>query len=145
MEYLAPPLNAVLQVKLKLKSGFSVLSALKSYTQDFSHCPFARQVNLWLICQETGQDFCAEELKSFHYRKVLLDLFLRGLKGESILIFLQEMEEELNLICHQELERHNQKLPFQALIPLFLFQVPAFFLLLLGPLLLELQNSFNLN
>ena len=144
MDYLAPPLNAVLYVQLKLKHGLSTRSAIQSYVQSFPNCPFAKQIGLWLLCQETGQKHFDNSLSDKTYRKILLDLFANGLKGESILPFLQELEQELNQICQQALEEQSKKLPFITLIPLFLFQVPAFFLLLLGPLLLELQKSLNI-
>ena len=140
MEYLAPPLNAVLQIQVKIKNGLSVRSAIKSYIQECSDCSFAAQVNLWLFCLETGKHFNAPELEKKHYRKILLDILHRGLKGEPILCVLQEFEEELKKVALQDLEEQIQKLPFLSLIPLFLFQVPAFFLLLLAPLLLELKS-----
>ena len=144
MDYLAPPLNAVLYIQLKLKTGLSTRSAIQSYIHNFPDCPFAKQLGVWLLCQETGQKHCDSSLSDKNYRKILLDLFANGLKGESILPFLQELEMELSQICQQTLEEQSQKLPFITLIPLFLFQVPAFFLLLLGPLLLELQKSLSM-
>ena len=145
MDYLAPPLNAVLYIQLQLKNGISARSAIQSYTQSFPECPFARQVGIWLMCQESGHTYSDSSLADKNYRKILLDLFASGLKGESILPFLQELEHELKQLCQQILEEQSQKLPFITLIPLFLFQVPAFFLLLLGPLLLELQKSLSIN
>ncbi len=144
MDYLAPPLNAVLYVQLKLKNGLSTRSAIQSYVQNFPNCSFAKQIGIWLLCQETGQKHFDSTLSDKTYRKILLELFTNGLKGESILPFLQELEQELNQICQQTLEEQSKKLPFIVLIPLFLFQVPAFFLLLLGPLLLELQKSLSI-
>ena len=141
MEYLAPPLNALLHVQLKIKCGSSVKSALQSYIKNYPTCPFAKQINLWLFYMETGQTVPQDWMKKHKYRKNLLDIFSRGIAGEPILKFLKDFQEELSMICHHELEQHIQKLPFITLIPLFLLEVPAVFLLLLGPLILELQNS----
>ncbi len=143
MDYLAPPLNAVLQIQLKIKTGQSVRSAIQAYIREFSDCAFAREVNLWLFHIETGKKFLPAALKKKSYRKILLDILYRGLKGEPVLCLLQEFESELKTAALQDLEQQIQKLPFISLIPLFLFQVPAFFLLLLAPLLLELQASFH--
>lgn len=140
VDYLAPPLNAVLQIQMKIKNGLSVRSAIKAYIRENSDCSFATQVNLWLFFLETGKHFSSPDLVKKNYRKILLDILQRGLKGEPILCVLQEFEEELKIIALQDLEEQIQKLPFISLIPLFLFQVPAFFLLLLAPLLLELQS-----
>ena len=145
MDYLAPPLNAVLYIQLKLKSGLSTRSAIQSYIQNFPNCSFAKQMGIWLLCQETGQTYCDNSLSNKNYRRILLDLLTNGLKGEPILPFLHELERELSQISEQTLEEQSQKLPFITLIPLFLFQVPAFFLLLLGPILLELQKSLSIS
>ena len=143
MDYLAPPLNAVLQIQLKIKSGLSVRAAIQTYIRDFPDCAFAGEVGLWLFCQETGKEFTSPGPAKKHYRQILLNILHRGLKGEPILRVLQEFEEELKAVALQDLEQQVQKLPFLSLIPLFLFQVPAFFLLLLAPLLLELKSSLG--
>ena len=140
MDYLAPPLNALLCLQLNIQNGLSVQSAIKSYLHDFPDCPFAQQVGLWLFCVQTGKPFKKKDLTS--HRRMLLDILARGLKGQPILGVLKELEEELKESALRDLEDQIQKLPFICLIPLFLFQVPAFFLLLLAPLLLELSASF---
>ena len=143
MDYLAPPLNAVLQIQLKIKSGLSVRSAIQAYVKDSPDCSFATQINLWLFYMETGKPFIQIIPKKKSYRKILLDILHRGLKGEPILCILQEFEIELKRAALQDLEQQIQKLPFFSFLPLFLFQVPAFFLLLLAPLLLELQENLS--
>lgn len=143
MDYLAPPLNAVLQIQLRIKNGSSVHSAIEAYVKDFPECTFAVQTGLWLFYTKTGKNFKEPTIMKKSYRKTLLDILHRGLKGEPILDILQEFESELKTAALQDLEQQIQKLPFLSFIPLFLFQVPAFFLLLLAPLLLELQASLN--
>jgi len=145
MDYLAPPLNAVLHIQLSIKAGLSVRSAIKSYIKNFPDCGFSTQISIWLFCIETGKEFNDSAIKKKNYRKILLNTLDRGLKGEPILSNLQELEVELKRISSQDLEQQIQKLPFISLIPLFLFQVPALFLLLLAPLLLELQASLGLS
>ncbi len=142
MEYLAPPLNALLQVQLKIKAGLSVRSAIEAYVKNFPDCPFAKQVVTWLFCWQTGQTFNMPELSKKIYRKTVLNIFARGLKGEPILQILEEFQKELKEISIQQLDQQIQKLPFVTLIPLFVFQVPAFLLLLLAPLLLDLSRQF---
>ena len=143
MDYIAPPLNAVLQIQMKIKNGLSVRSAIKAYTRESFNCSFASQLHLWLFFLETGKEFFPPAWAKKNYRKILIDILHRGLKGEPILCVLQEFEEELKKAALQDLEEQIQKLPFISLIPLFLFQVPAFFLLLLAPLLLELQSHLS--
>ena len=140
MDYLAPPLNALMCLQLNIQNGLSVQSAIKAYLHDFPDCPFAQQMGLWFFCVQTGKPYAEKNLSS--HRKMLLDILERGLKGQPILTILKEFEEELKESALRDLEDQIQKLPFISLIPLFLFQVPAFFLLLLAPLLLELSASF---
>ena len=142
MDYLAPPLNAVLQIQMKIKNGLSVRAAIKSYIRQYAHCPFCKQINLWFLCLEAGKPFFPPDWTKKIYRKILVEILHRGLKGEPIAGLLKEFEEELKTAALQDLEEQIQKLPFISLIPLFLFQVPAFFILLLAPLLLDLQSHF---
>ena len=143
MDYLAPPLNAVLQIQLNIKNGLSVRSAIQAYLKDYPKCEFAKQVSYWLFCVETGKPFNDKAILKKSYRKIILDILYRGLKGEPVLTALKEFEEELKEAALQDLEQQVQKLPFISLIPLFLFQAPAFFLLLLAPLLMELKESLG--
>ena len=144
MDYIAPPLNALLQIQLKIKNGHSVRTAIQAYVTDSLDCPFAAEVEFWLFCMKTGKKFIPPPTwAKKHYRILLLELLERGWKGEPILSSLQELEGELKTAAFYDLEQQIQKLPFISFIPLFLFQVPAFFLLLLAPLLMELKESLN--
>ena len=139
MDCLAPPLNAVLHIQLQIKNGLSVRSAIQSYVKNFPECSFSAQVGLWLFCLSTGKSFPLPVNKS--YRNTLLNILHRGLKGAPILCLLQELEEELKIVTLQDLERQIQTLPFISLVPLFLFQVPAVFLLLLAPFVFRVTSQ----
>ena len=81
-------------------------------------------------------------LKSF-YRKRLVAIFKSGLKGEPILEALKDLEEDLIFASTEDMEKHLQKLPLLSLIPLMLLEFPAFFLLLVAPLLLNLLEALK--
>ncbi len=142
MDCLAPPLNALLQIQMNIKNGLSIRSAIHLYLKNYPDCDFAISLKQWLYHQETGKIYEDPGLAKKPYRKTLLDILERGLKGEPVLSLLNELEEELKSAALEDLDRQIQKLPFISLIPLFLFQAPAFFLLLLAPLLLELTANF---
>ena len=139
MVCLAPPLKAVLEIRLKLENGVSVPQAIRLYSQRNLEDPLARAVGLWLFAQETGKEFDEKIFDNF-YRKRLIDLLSRGLKGEPILEALCDLEKDLIFVAHEDMERHLQRLPLISLIPLMLLEFPAFFLLLVGPLLLNLLS-----
>ena len=142
MVSLAPPLQAVLEIRLYIESGKSVSQSIKSYVQSSLTDPFAKELGLWLFAEETGGVFNTQTLKSI-YRKHLMDILRRGLKGEPILELLEDYEKDLIEICKEDLEKHLQKLPFVTLIPLLLFEFPALLILLIGPLLLNLLSALQ--
>ena len=159
---LAPPLRAVLEIRLEIENGVSVSQAIRSFSRRASDDIFAKELGLWLFARETGQglDWPARETEArqnkdrllpYHqktafkspYRKQLVDILARGLRGEPVLENLTELEEELKQATEEDLNRHLQKLPFLSLIPLMLFELPAFLLLLVGPLVLDLLSALQ--
>lgn len=74
------------------------------------------------------------------YRRSLLQILERGLRGEAVYSVLLQLETELVEACQEEISNKVARLPFILLIPLLLFQFPAFLMLLFGPLL---QNFFH--
>lgn len=142
MVCLAPPLQAVLEIRLQIENGVSVPQAIRVYSQRYLDEPFAKELSHWLFAKETGKKYSRESFPTF-YRKRLVELLNRGLKGEPILEALCDLEKDLVFITNEDLEQHLQKLPFMALIPLMLFEFPAFFLLLIGPLLLNLLSALQ--
>ena len=141
MAPLAPPLQATLNIRLYLELGFSVSHSIKYYAKKFPEDNFAKSLGEWIFFEETERIY---DLSHFSpYRRNLVEILKRGLKGEPILERLEEFEEELKDICKNELEKHLEKLPFISLIPLMIFQFPAFLLLFIGPLVLNLFSSLT--
>ena len=142
MVCLAPPLKAVLEIRLQIENGVSVPQAIRLYSQRNLDELFAKELGLWLFAKETGKNYSQEVFNTF-YRRRLIDLLNCGLKGEPILEALYDLEKDLVFVTNEDLERHLQSLPFISLIPLLLFEFPAFFLLLVGPLLLNLLSALQ--
>lgn len=142
MVSLASPLQATLEIRLHIENGQSVSQAIKTYIQSAPEDPFAKELGLWLFAEETGGSFNTKTLKSVH-RKHLMDILKRGLRGEPVLEILEDYEKDLVEICKEDLDKHLQKLPFIALIPLLLFELPALLILLIGPLLLNLLSALQ--
>ena len=141
MVSLAPPLRAVLEIRLCLENGSSVSESIRYFSKKYIDDLFAKQLGYWLFAKEAGH----VEVPSFEskpYRQSLVDILERGLQGEPILEHLKGLEQDLYILANEDMEHYIQKLPFISLIPLMLFQFPAFILLLLGPLLLDLLAMF---
>ena len=143
MEGLAPPLRCLLEVKLDLSSGESLKTSLLRYLKQHSD-EFSCLVQLWLFYYEQGKSFTKEleKIKS-PYRRVLIEVFELGLEGQPILKRLEELKEEMMEACRVEIDFYLNRLPFLSLFPLFFLQLPAFLLLMLGPLVIELVHSLE--
>lgn len=142
MVYLAPPLRALLEIRLQIEHGVSVPQAIRIYTQRNIEDDFSKELAFWLFAKETGKDY-NKNLFNNPYRKHLLELLSRGIQGEPILSALSEFEQELVFASNENMEQYLQKLPFMSLIPLMIFAFPAFFLLLTGPLVLDLISALQ--
>ena len=144
MDSLAPPLRALLEIKLKIQTGSSVRAAIKEYTAEFKNEPLARDLQQWLFEKESGGRALAKPFEGYTYRKLLIEVLARGLEGASVLQPLTALEEELILASKIDMDKHLKKLPLMAMIPLLLLQLPAFLILVFGPLLLRLMTQLSL-
>lgn len=140
MEHIAPPLQLILDVKRAIESGSSIRSGVLMFLKTNSS-EFSRDVSKWVSLLDQGMDTSiVVHRQRSQYRRSLLELLERAMHGESIHIFLCQLEIEIIDACHDEIARKLSKLPFLLLAPLLLMQFPAFLMLLFGPLL---QNFFH--
>lgn len=140
MENLTPPLlEAVCELRWRISAGNSMKEALRLYLESAETC-FSQNLREWWALKNQGRagPETAEKFVT-HYQKALVELIERGLAGQPTLDHLGALEDEVEKAAQSELEMHVATLPFKVLIPLLLFQFPAYLLLLLGPLLRELS------
>lgn len=135
MEDLAPPLQLVLTVKSVIENGESVRIGIRKFISQ-SDSDWARFLARWLLMVESQQrtDKLASE-QSSPYRRALLQILEKGLRGETIHPILCEFEKELIDVSKLEIEKHISMLPLKMLVPLLLFQFPAYLILIFGALL----------
>lgn len=146
MEYLAPPLDLIIEIRHSIEQGNSLKVSIINYLKNhsLSKCTYIKDLQLWFSMSEKG--ICTEKLTRkirSPYRRTLLILLERGLKGEPISHQLFQLEEELHQACLQELDRHISLLPVKALVPLIFFLFPGFLILLFGPLLQSLLSHLQ--
>ncbi|MGZ3770323.1 MAG: hypothetical protein ACXVCP_11930 [Bdellovibrio sp.] len=143
MEGLAPPLELLSCVKRSIEKGQSVKQGILIYVKK-GQGDFIIIVTRWMGLLQQGHDTreCIQAVTSLH-RRTLLQVLERGLRGESIHSVLLRLEEEIIEACHDELTNKIAQLPFLMLIPLLLFQFPAFLMLLFGPLLKNFFHSLG--
>lgn len=128
-------LSCASYVSLSLKQGLYIKSSLKVWAKEHSD-PFAIELREFLQHWESGSDMNSLiKQKKSHLKSSLLELFYFGLQGKSIYTALKALELELFKEAKRQVHRQLSRLPYIMLIPLLLFQLPAFLLLLFGPLL----------
>jgi hypothetical protein len=142
MESLNPTLKLIWQVKKSLEKGSSVRAGIKTYLQNETD-PWKKVLSLWQMRLEQGlsMEDLVQSQKS-PYRKQLLLILEKGLRGEAILPILSQLEKETQEKVEMDLEEYTAKVPYILLVPLCLFLFPACLILMLGPFILQLMQSF---
>lgn len=142
MESLNPTLKLIWQVKKAIEKGASVRSGIKNYLHDESG-PWKQVLILWLVKLEQGTNTSelVQNQKS-PYRRQLLLILEKGIKGDSILPILAQLEKETQEKVEMDLEEFTLKIPYVLLLPLCLFIFPACLILMLGPFILQLMRAF---
>lgn len=142
MEKLAPTLEWVMQLRAQIESGQSVLTATqKSLLVNVDEVSMS--VRALLKNLEVGlgpQNSSLQDLNP--YRRALLELIRRGLRGEPILPQLRDLEKEVIFASEVELEQFMATLPIKMILSVLLFQFPAFLLLMLAPLVTQFLKGF---
>lgn len=145
MENISPTLELILHVKSGIESGSSARTALIEYCQKY-HGTWSQRISKWMMKREAGgqsakiiMETCPHPLQQSIMR--LLD---RAMRGEPIYQALVQMEAEIIEKGENEIELFLQTLPLKMLLPLLFLYFPAFLILLLGPLLMEITRGFSL-
>ena len=144
MENLAPPLHITIEIIGDLKMGLSLESSISRYLEQSMEPRWRRELQGWFLeykRNSSAADF-KSEIKSL-YRRTLFDYLEKGLEGHPILKSLEDFKSLLMVEVNREVEEYIIKLPFRGLLPLFLFQFPAFLILFLGPVLSSFLESLK--
>lgn len=140
MEIVDPPLlRAIREVRWHLGAGHGMNEAVRAYLENNGDEMAARVRKRW--AQRT-QGAISEPFTSFR-EQAFWELLARGAAGQPTAEPLRALEDEARAAAESELELHVSTLPFKLLIPLLLFQFPAYLILLLGPMLRELTRQMG--
>jgi hypothetical protein len=135
---IASPLECVIEIRSQIESGQSLRSTIERYCQNH-HDDFSEDLKVWYLETERGLNLQKKPGRPLtSYRKAIFDILAQGLRGQAILSQLKDIEEEIWTIVQLDIEKFVSLLPIRALIPLMLFQLPGFLILLLGPILQKL-------
>jgi hypothetical protein len=129
-----------------MQSGKSVSLSLKEAT-DNKIDPFSRAVRVWRVRVESGQDFeqivsSLPVLSQTAPRRTFLWIIAKGLQGSPIDEHLGRLEDEMFGVMERTYEKHLQILPLKMVFPLMFLILPGVLLILVGPLLFNISESF---
>ena len=142
MSNLAPSLNFLLELRFSIENGIAIRDFLKTYCQDRSDL-LTQGVSKWVYDFDRGVLGPAKTYVRNPYQEACLDLISAGLNGRPILSLVKDLEEEIWLACQAEMDRYLSTLPIKCTLALMLFQVPAFLVLLLGPIVHQLIGELG--
>jgi hypothetical protein len=132
-------------VKYKLENSVSVREALAEYLRSKLVEPREKpteELILALTSFVANPKVLPLYFKKNAYRRQLCELLRRGLAGQAILTPWNQLGEELHYQLDLAVDAHIAKLPAKLLFPLLLLILPAYLVLLLAPLTLDLIQSF---
>lgn len=140
MENLAECLRWTLRLRLALECGDSVRVALK---RERMRTPFDTLIHDFVFCVDQRGDL--EKLFDHlgTYERALFELIRAGLSGNKIYERVLEYEKELTAKCLDEIQKEIDLLPFKLMVPVLLFQFPAYLLLILGPIIQKFIESLG--
>lgn len=142
MENISPTLLLLLDVRAALENGTSVRTGVLQFLKTPQES-FTEIVSTWLLKLDQGQETQTLLAKLHPCRRTLLLLLEKGIKGVPILSQIVELEAEVIRSCEAELEEQIQKLPIKLMIPVLFLMFPAYLILLLGPILLNIFKQLN--
>lgn len=130
-------------LQYQLASGLSIREGLKTFIMKNERDLFIQEVSEWFYAVEHQKNivFWTESQGSI-YQRMLFQLMTRGLQGESISSFLDELEQEVHQYLQQQIDQHISTLPLKMLFPLLGFIFPALLILMMGPIVLQFLKHF---
>lgn len=140
MESMSPTLNFCCLLIRNIESSRSILFSINEYiaeNQDelsdylvILHKSWLKQASLPAFPKEFSI-----------YRISLIEALWSGLQGRTIYTSLLVLRDSILEQCKLEMDQFISRLPFLLLLPLMFLQVPAFLILLFGPILQEFARS----
>lgn len=143
MENLTPSLACLYFSRRYMSQGKSLRETLAAYVQESSD-GFASSLSIWLSYFDADRLDALPNLNlTSDIQSSLLECFEAGLRGQPILRQLERLTEEAEAASALEVDEYLVKLPFKALLPVFSFQLPAFLLLIFGPVLSQMSEGIR--
>jgi hypothetical protein len=144
MEGLAPPLKCAIELQAAIRNGESVRTGVHRFVGTArADDEFATYLRGLLVAWERGLEWRSSLDTQSPQRRALVEIVANGIAGHAIASQLDAVRLEVERACEHEIREHLELLPLKMLVPLLLFQFPAFLLLMFGPLLRHLVEEMN--
>lgn len=127
---------------LELESGRSLYSGLTSFEFSRKHVKSWLEFQIWLRWFETSKDRSTEPLFTNHMSYDYFIILKEGIfKGVPVLEKMKAYEGEIVECLEFHLQVEVNKLPYTLMAPMMLFILPAFLVLMIGPILSDVLRS----
>ncbi len=143
MENLSFLLQLCLHIRASLEGGEALRISLSRFAEKKTSLLHFKALRWLEHFDQTEGECCADKIFDSQQMVIFFHLIGEGLRGHSIYERIKSFEEDIVESCHDELQRHLDKLPYLLMIPLLLLLFPAYMLLLLGPILNMFINELN--
>ena len=132
MEHLAPSLQYLNDFLFEIENGYSVKDSLIRLNN--RNLAFSKRVNQYLFMKQ-AENLEINVNNANTYQQMLLEIIFKGVVGEPVLRPLKVLQEEMIEKSKEDIDMHLAKIPFQLMLPLLIFQFPAYLILLFVPIL----------
>jgi hypothetical protein len=144
MEGLADTHKLVIAVIQGAERGSSIPTIIKEVSKDLN-TQTMKELMLLLAEYEKNGSYAKFRQKTLSvHRDILYQTILSALRGEPVHKKLIELEKEISAACDENIEQFIASLPVKSMLPVLLFQFPAFLLLVLGPLLAQFLKEIQI-
>ena len=127
-------LNPLLEFLIRFEASYRRLSDLRSALSESVNMGRPNEFEVEIVKLLSGAGGRFESKMNGFYSRTLISIFRDGLSGDPVMERLKELQTDLERQTELDIQAHVERLPMMMLLPLLLLQLPAFLLLLLGPI-----------
>ena len=134
MVELDPNLQLLAHVRLSIIRGISLKAAIQEFCKQYRTKISQDLASLLISLQQNKAQYDLFDTVSDE-RNLVLDVVWRGLRGESIIHYLPQLESELEARAYSKLDTFFKLLPIKVLLVVVFFHFPALLIISLLPIM----------
>ncbi len=144
MDSVPQQLNLIVSLRNGIAQGVSVRTSLEQFLGQNTSSDLRHIHRLFLNLKE-GRLFLEDSAASLTLSSMdaqIVQLILRGVRGEAIAQALEEVEKEILEQCEHDIDCFASRLPPRLMAILAVFGFPAVMLVMIGPLISDLFQMY---